>query len=48
MAKTGLKRMFLHAHRVTIQHPLNGEMLILEAPLPAALSDFLVQLDRDQ
>jgi 23S rRNA pseudouridine955/2504/2580 synthase len=48
LAKTGLKRMFLHAHRVTIQHPLNGEMLILEAPLPAALSDFLVQLDRDQ
>lgn len=47
LAKTGLKRMFLHAHRVSIKHPLNDEMLVLEAPLPAELADFLVQLDRD-
>lgn len=33
-AKQGFKRMFLHAHRLTFNHPLTGEKLVLEAPLP--------------
>jgi 23S rRNA pseudouridine955/2504/2580 synthase len=47
LAKQGLKRMFLHAHRVSIKHPLTGEMLLLEAPLPKELADFVAQLDRE-
>lgn len=34
VAKQGLKRMFLHAHRLNFNHPLTGEYLQLEAPLP--------------
>lgn len=34
MAKKGFKRMFLHAHRLSFAHPLTGEKLTLEAPLP--------------
>ncbi len=40
----GLKRMFLHAARLRFAHPLSGEMLELEAPLPAELRDFLARL----
>jgi 23S rRNA pseudouridine955/2504/2580 synthase len=28
--------MFLHARRLTFQHPATGEMVTCEAPLPAA------------
>lgn len=35
--KLGLKRMFLHAHRLEIAHPLSGEMLYLQADLPPDL-----------
>lgn len=37
----GLKRLFLHAWQLTIQHPTSGQPLHLEAPLPTELSDFL-------
>ena len=40
----GLKRMFLHAARLRFAHPLSGEMLELEVPLPAELRDFLALL----
>ena len=43
--KRGLKRMFLHAYKITIRHPLSGEPLTLEAPLPDELADFLKKLD---
>ncbi len=33
----GLGRMFLHAHRVRLEHPFTGEPLALEAPLPGDL-----------
>lgn len=45
LQKRGLKRMFLHAYRVTISHPLTGEPLQLEAPLPEELQRFVQQLD---
>lgn len=41
LQRQGLKRMFLHAHRAVILHPLTGEQLTLEAPLPEELQRFL-------
>lgn len=43
----GLKRMFLHAARLRLKHPLSGETLALEAPLPPELQAYLDQLDRE-
>lgn len=40
----GLKRLFLHAWRLTITHPLSGETLPLEAPLPGVLNDVINKL----
>lgn len=45
--KLGLKRMFLHAHRLELAHPLSGEALSLTAPLPAALQNLLDMLYAD-
>jgi 23S rRNA pseudouridine955/2504/2580 synthase len=35
LEKSGFKRMFLHAWRLKIRHPLDGRMLLLEAAMPA-------------
>jgi 23S rRNA pseudouridine955/2504/2580 synthase len=43
-AKPGIKRMFLHAHQMTLAHPSTGEPLTVSAPLPAECVDFLQQL----
>lgn len=43
--KRGLKRMFLHACKMAFRHPLTGEKLTLEAPLPEDLVEFLRRLD---
>lgn len=45
LQKRGLKRMFLHAWKMVLKHPLTGEKLTLEAPLPEDLERFLSQLD---
>jgi 23S rRNA pseudouridine955/2504/2580 synthase len=45
LAREGLPRMFLHAHRIIARHPSTGAPLTLEAPLPAELEAFLAQLD---
>jgi len=47
LQKRGLKRMFLHAYKITITHPLSGEQLVLEAPLPNDLENFMQRLDND-
>jgi 23S rRNA pseudouridine955/2504/2580 synthase len=44
LAKHGLKRMFLHAWKLAFMHPLGGEKLKLEAPLPPELENFLSTL----
>lgn len=44
LPRAGLKRMFLHAWRMRLPHPLSGEALALEAPLPESLQGFLQQL----
>jgi 23S rRNA pseudouridine955/2504/2580 synthase len=45
LVKEGLKRMFLHAHRLAFTHPVSGEPLAFEAPLPRELADYLARLD---
>jgi 23S rRNA pseudouridine1911/1915/1917 synthase len=34
----GLRRQFLHAHRLAFEHPLSGERLAFESPLPEDLA----------
>lgn len=46
LQKRGLKRMFLHACRVAFKHPITGEQMELEAPLPQELQEFLNTLDK--
>ncbi|HVL34569.1 MAG TPA: RluA family pseudouridine synthase [Burkholderiales bacterium] len=41
LAKGGAKRLFLHAARLSLRHPLTGEPLRLEAPLPADMAQFV-------
>jgi 23S rRNA pseudouridine955/2504/2580 synthase len=45
LAKTALKRMFLHAATLRFAHPLTGEDLLIEAPLPEELQCFLDRLE---
>lgn len=45
LQKAGLRRMFLHAARLSLPHPLSGAPLAFEAPLPAELQAFVAQLD---
>lgn len=40
LTRSGLRRMFLHAHRLALNHPLTGAPLELEAPLPSDLERF--------
>ncbi|HET7161040.1 MAG TPA: RluA family pseudouridine synthase, partial [Burkholderiales bacterium] len=42
--RPNLKRMFLHAARLTITHPVTGRSMTFEAPLPAQLTAFLQSL----
>lgn len=45
LAKVGLKRMFLHAKRLEMAHPLSGAPLRLAVPLPGDLEGFVQRLD---
>jgi len=45
LMKQGLKRMFLHAARLVFEHPVSGERMTVEAPLPADLASFLDTLN---
>ena len=45
LRKEGLPRMFLHAHSLTLNHPLTGERLQIEAPLPEDLTGLVRRLD---
>lgn len=44
VSKQGLRRMFLHAAKLELAHPLSGEPLLFEAPLPEDLQTFLTTL----
>lgn len=43
LVKRGLARMFLHARSVTIEHPVSGDKLTIEAPLTEDLTRFINQ-----
>lgn len=45
LARQGLKRMFLHAAKLVFAHPLSGERMQIEAPLPDDLAGFMNTLD---
>ncbi|WP_107726185.1 RluA family pseudouridine synthase [Neisseria weaveri] len=45
LQKLGLKRMFLHAAELHLNHPLSNEPLVLKAPLPQELQQFIVILE---
>ena len=48
LQKMGLKRMFLHAWKIRFSHPLSGDELQLEAPLPSALENFVRQMSNSE
>lgn len=45
LAASGLRRMFLHAHRLSVAHPTTGTPVILESALPEDLAAFVHDLD---
>ena len=45
LARDGLKRMFLHAWRLSLTHPLAARRLDFESPLPADLASYVAALD---
>src|SRR5690554_2995592 len=47
-ARLGFKRMFLHAARLEIPHPLTGEPMVFEAPLPPACVEILKYLEQEK
>ncbi|MFY9327643.1 MAG: RluA family pseudouridine synthase [Georgfuchsia sp.] len=48
LQKAGLKRMFLHAATLSLSHPLNGESIALEAPLPVELRNFVARIENNE
>jgi len=48
MKKFGLKRLFLHAWKLGITHPLNGTPLAFEAPLATQLENVITKLREQQ
>jgi 23S rRNA pseudouridine1911/1915/1917 synthase len=40
-----LGRYFLHAHRIRFRLPSTGEELVVEAPLPASLAEWMEALE---
>jgi 23S rRNA pseudouridine955/2504/2580 synthase len=44
LARQGLKRMFLHAWRLALAHPVEPREITFEAPLPPDLAGFIAQL----
>ena len=48
LQKAGLKRMFLHAAKLSFPHPLTGEVVSLTSELPSELESFLAQLNANE
>jgi 23S rRNA pseudouridine955/2504/2580 synthase len=48
LQKTGLGRMFLHAAKLSLPHPLTNVPLVLESPLPPELRGFIDRLERNE
>lgn len=48
LQRAGLKRMFLHAARLTLPHPLTGEAIELDSGLPDDLRRFLARVEANE
>jgi 23S rRNA pseudouridine955/2504/2580 synthase len=48
LQKAGLKRMFLHAAKLAMPHPLSNAPLEFSAPLPPELASFVTRLDANE
>lgn len=48
LARSGLKRMFLHAAELGFVHPVSGETVALRAPLPPELQRFIRGLEKPE
>ncbi|MGE5466841.1 MAG: RluA family pseudouridine synthase [Ignavibacteria bacterium] len=48
LQKAGLKRMFLHAAKLALPHPLSDAPLEFSAPLPRELAEFVARLDANE
>lgn len=48
LQKAGLKRMFLHAAKLSLPHPLTGTAINLTTSLPPELDRFLTRLDSNE
>jgi 23S rRNA pseudouridine955/2504/2580 synthase len=48
LQKAGLGRMFLHAAKLALPHPLSGAPIELQSALPSELSAFIRQLERNE
>ena len=44
LQRRGLKRMFLHAHRLAFDHPVSGERIDIQCALPVELESYLETL----
>ncbi len=44
LVKQGVRRLFLHAQKLSLQHPLTGAGLEFEAPMPSDMQRFLASL----
>jgi len=40
LAKRGVKRLFLHARKLSFKHPVTGVPLVFEAPIPPDMQRF--------
>lgn len=48
MRQFGLKRMFLHARKITMTHPFSNQTIVFEAELPPELSAVIDNLDNNE
>jgi 23S rRNA pseudouridine955/2504/2580 synthase len=48
LQKAGLKRMFLHAAKLALPHPLSNAPLEFSASLPADLAGFVAKMDANE
>lgn len=48
LAKAGLTRMFLHASRLEMLHPLSGVPIMLSVSLPGDLTEFVARLNQNE
>lgn len=47
-ARLGFKRMFLHAARLRMPHPITNELLVLDAALPTACTQIIQTLENER